>query len=557
MRRAGCFLCFNQNLFSYISFNDRLTRKNCMKYLYLILLITAQISFSQVSPDWNYSIEDSLISFTINDFYVGNDETIFAVGQKLKENNSKIYITAVTKDNTRPFEITAGDVVSNDGLFISPADTSAFVVCGTSEDGTGTFNFITVKFSKDGNVLWEKIFGKDDSLKMDIPADVETDTKGNLIVAGSSSSTQQQYTVVHYSPDGNLNWSIRRSPFITGQFEVRDIITDGNDNIYGITRNTFVEDTLHGTIFKINANGNLLWEKSYDIYFSDEPSEHLVLQNDTLYAAGTLFTEGSSSSTIVCVSLTSEGELVSYRRLNLPGEPAQQFVRDLKPLTNDFFILANESFKSGDYFLNIFLLTKNFEILYSDSVKSRSSIKAIISPAVAENKLSVYIYGSELKRIDYTISLSGNVTKTITEFDTEAQLLNKIFIKDSFIYTLSWNVGFPFTTSTFKRYNQNSTGVNEVPKYIPTKAMLYPAYPNPFNPTTKIKFALPMVETSYMTSLRIYNILGKEIITLINKEQPAGEYEVELDGSSLPSGIYFYTLQSGSFTETKKMILLK
>jgi len=82
-------------------------------------------------------------------------------------------------------------------------------------------------------------------------------------------------------------------------------------------------------------------------------------------------------------------------------------------------------------------------------------------------------------------------------------------------------------------------------------------YPNPFNPTTKIKFTLPTVETSYMTSLRIYNILGKEIITLINKELSSGEYEVNLDGSKLASGVYFYQLKIGSFVETKRMILMK
>ncbi len=96
---------------------------------------------------------------------------------------------------------------------------------------------------------------------------------------------------------------------------------------------------------------------------------------------------------------------------------------------------------------------------------------------------------------------------------------------------------------------------------------LYQNYPNPFNPTTTIKFTLPNVETSYMTSLRIFNILGKEIITLINKELSAGEYKVNFsaeggsasggDGSKFTSGIYFYQLKYGSFIETKKMILMK
>ncbi|RJP68324.1 MAG: T9SS C-terminal target domain-containing protein [Ignavibacteriales bacterium] len=82
-------------------------------------------------------------------------------------------------------------------------------------------------------------------------------------------------------------------------------------------------------------------------------------------------------------------------------------------------------------------------------------------------------------------------------------------------------------------------------------------FPNPFNPTTKIKFAVPNVETSYMTSLRIYNILGKEIITLINKELSAGEYEIEFSAEQLGSGIYFYNLRHGDKSITKKMHLMK
>ncbi|RJP72285.1 MAG: hypothetical protein C4539_03780 [Ignavibacteriales bacterium] len=105
--------------------------------------------------------------------------------------------------------------------------------------------------------------------------------------------------------------------------------------------------------------------------------------------------------------------------------------------------------------------------------------------------------------------------------------------------------------------------------------MLYDNFPNPFNPVTTIKFTLPNVETSYMTSLRIYNILGKEIITLINKELSPGIYDVELsteggsasggDGNQLSSGVYFYSLnvqyeENGIekyFTQTKKLILAK
>jgi Secretion system C-terminal sorting domain len=84
-------------------------------------------------------------------------------------------------------------------------------------------------------------------------------------------------------------------------------------------------------------------------------------------------------------------------------------------------------------------------------------------------------------------------------------------------------------------------------------------YPNPFNPITTIKYSIVNVETGYIPSvqLKVYDILGNEIATLVNKEQSQGNYEIEFDGLELTSGIYFYKLQAGDFIRTKKMILLK
>jgi len=79
-------------------------------------------------------------------------------------------------------------------------------------------------------------------------------------------------------------------------------------------------------------------------------------------------------------------------------------------------------------------------------------------------------------------------------------------------------------------------------------------YPNPFNPSTTIKYKIP--EITFVT-IKVYDVLGNEVATLVNEEKPAGSYEVEFIGTDLPSGIYFYKLHTASFVETKKMVLLK
>jgi hypothetical protein len=94
---------------------------------------------------------------------------------------------------------------------------------------------------------------------------------------------------------------------------------------------------------------------------------------------------------------------------------------------------------------------------------------------------------------------------------------------------------------------------NSINNY-PKKLVLEQNYPNPFNPITKIKYQIP--ELSFVT-LKVIDVLGNEVETLVNEEKPIGNYEVEFNGYELTSGIYFYRLQAGFFVETKKMILLK
>ena len=89
---------------------------------------------------------------------------------------------------------------------------------------------------------------------------------------------------------------------------------------------------------------------------------------------------------------------------------------------------------------------------------------------------------------------------------------------------------------------------------LPSSIKIYQNYPNPFNPVTKIKFEIPKL---LIASLRVYDILGNEIETLVNQESSIGSYEVEFDGAGLASGFYFVRLNAGNFTATKKMVLTK
>jgi len=108
--------------------------------------------------------------------------------------------------------------------------------------------------------------------------------------------------------------------------------------------------------------------------------------------------------------------------------------------------------------------------------------------------------------------------------------------------------------SIWKRKLNEIVGINQISKTLPDKYSLSQNYPNPFNPSTIIKF---QIKDLRFVTLKVYDINGKEIITLVNEKLNPGEYESSFDGSGFPSGVYFYKLSTGNYSETKKMVLIK
>ncbi|MBT8382610.1 MAG: T9SS type A sorting domain-containing protein [Ignavibacteria bacterium] len=102
--------------------------------------------------------------------------------------------------------------------------------------------------------------------------------------------------------------------------------------------------------------------------------------------------------------------------------------------------------------------------------------------------------------------------------------------------------------------SEYSAGVDDDLLGYPSKYALSQNYPNPFNPSTTIRFSIP---ASSLVTLKVYDVLGNEVATLVSEKKPVGSYEVKFDAVSLPSGIYFYRLQANDFAQVKKMILLK
>ncbi len=151
--------------------------------------------------------------------------------------------------------------------------------------------------------------------------------------------------------------------------------------------------------------------------------------------------------------------------------------------------------------------------------------------------------------IVYSTDLSST-----THFDS-AGIDLKFHVGDQFGNSSDWVLEPAFGVGKFGGSNSTITTVNKTNNNnLPTIFALHQNYPNPFNPLTIIRYDLP--KTIHAT-LKIYDLLGREVAVLVDEQKPAGVYQVTFNAHSLSSGVYFYRLQAGSCTETKKLLLLK
>jgi len=171
----------------------------------------------------------------------------------------------------------------------------------------------------------------------------------------------------------------------------------------------------------------------------------------------------------------------------------------------------------------------------------------------------VYLYNTETNIVFASGGLFlGENLETYTPFEMVIDYYSELTPeKMSISFTLGSETGEPIEGTYFLIDNLSLSTVTGLEKHLvvnPETFSLKQNYPNPFNPTTKITYQLPM---SGHTKLVLYDNNGRLVQTLLDRNHAAGSYTINFDGSSLPSGVYFYRLTAANFSETKRMLLVK
>ncbi len=228
----------------------------------------------------------------------------------------------------------------------------------------------------------------------------------------------------------------------------------------------------------------------------------------------------------------------------------------INAVSNQFFINENIGFICGDK--GKFLKTTNGGTNWNDLSISQTFFFSSLyffnesTGYAAASGYNATSDGSALKR-----TTDGGLTWTSMTNNPINKIGKIIFVDNLTGWALgkSGSVLFGYTGGLLmKTISGGLTAVEPISSIIPDKFSLHQNYPNPFNPTTNIRYGLP---NANFVSLKVYDAVGNEVETLVNENQNGGSYSVSFNAVNYPSGVYFYKLMTRSFSETRKMVLLK
>jgi len=486
-----------------------------LKLLIPVLLMTGINLFAQNPGDviWNkmfggeaYDEANSVVYTDTDEFIAAGYTQSYGLG---RWGNAYLFKADEFGDSvwTRNFGWDGNDV------FADLVESSARNFVGTGLPHT-EFNFeniYLVKVDINGNLLWEKNFG---GPQKEVALSLVNSDDGGLVITGvtkSFSVGEEDLFIFKTSVDGDSLW-------------FKTYGTVGNDGGYGISKTSDGGYIIAGQynwsdlwLLKVDASGDTMWTKIFGGNNFDEGLSVIETEDNGYIVCGHSSSFGNGELDIYVVKTDSAGNLQWQKTY---GGPGYDEGRKILKRDNGYLVMGNtDSGITGE--LNYYIIWTNEN---GDTVQTKT-----YGDAGDDRCFDVIDVGYQY------FLIAGSDFNNATLGDAGLLLIES---------------------------GNNPSGVTHDP--VITGYSLSDAYPNPFNPTTTIQFE---IGESGFVSLKVFDISGSEVATLVNDIKPAGSYKVNFSAKSgsasggnaynLPSGTYFYTLTTDNFTQTKKMILLK
>ncbi|WP_337871646.1 T9SS type A sorting domain-containing protein [Ignavibacterium sp.] len=416
---------------------------------------------------------------------------------------------------------------------------------------------IYYKVSSDGGVNWEPDIRLTDDILADFQPSIAV--SGNVVHVVWYDETSEVY--YKRSPNAGLSWE-------------PEIKLSDTTQVWGSAWHPSISSTGSTVIaaWQENLDGNwdVYYKRSTDGGLSWLPTGRIITPNSSENASVSI------SGTNVLITWMEGLPVVGYEIFSSVSSNEGINWSAATPITNDSIWSGYPSPAISGNVLHITwqqqLAPGIFEVYYTRSSgggnswesarQLNSNSSSATNPSIVASGNLVYVVWSDFRDFNYEIYGKSSANEGVS-WEEDIRLTNdpsyslspSISLFDSAMHIV-WNDGRDGNPEIY--YKKNSTGgtvsIENDNSELPNNFSLTQNYPNPFNPSTKISWQSPV---SAHQTLKVFDVFGNEVATLVDEYKPAGSYEVEFNAKALSSGIYFYKLQASSFTETKKMIYLK
>lgn len=523
-----------------------------MKHLFIFVyfIVISQNIFSQIYADLDWyrkyngpvNSYDFLHDMKMDDtgIYVAGgsfmqDSTADAILIKYSfEGDSILSIVYSLQPNVRD-EFNSLDVDANSDLYLT---------------GLTTINdyykkMIFQKYSNTGQLIWSKNFNFKARGMMVL---LDTDDKPMLAYDNWEGPNYTHLVINGFNSSGDSLWSVIFRDD-TSAYGIAGMVRDNDNYFYvGVLQLQIIggQHIFHSYVACIK-DGSLIWNRP----IQEGRIRNIILDKENNVVVFTQYESG------VYKINSATGEIIWEKNIN----NSTNFIQYLYQLDNDkdnnILLTGNNSNTDADIQI-LKLSSTGDEIWFKEYNSQANDIPSAIAVDVENN---IYIAGFSADSAWTTFVLKFSTLGELKwEYNPDEIVYDQLFlypiiVKDSSLFIGGGlNDSLTLTNIFVMKLDQKlGTGIyNDYPVF--SIYGLEQNFPNPFNPTTTIKYEIP--EINFVT-IKLFDVLGKEIEILVSEEKPAGSYEVEFDANNFPSGIYFYTLHAGQFLETKKMILLK
>jgi hypothetical protein len=511
------------------------------------------------------------------------------------DDSGYVYVTGYSEDDETYYDYATikyhpnGDTVwvrrydgpgnsDDEARAIAVDDSGNVYVTGVSVGSGTSGDYATIKYQPDGDTAWIRRYTGAGNGNDEAEA-IAVDGSGSVYVTGGGLAgvSSRDYITIKYHPNGDTAWVRVYDAPGNATDEANAMAVDGSGNVY-ITGRSEAGGTLNDyATIKYLSNGDTAWVRRYNGPGNgDDKAKALVVDGSgNSYVIGQ--SEGSGSSDdYATIKYYPNGDTAWVRRYNGPANGSDGAEGIAVDDSGNVYVTGySDSTGSSQDYATIKYDSSGNELW----VKRYNCANGTDMPyAIAvDGSNNVYVTGYSgcggVTGFDYvTIKYypTGDTAwlrkyhGPVENGDDDAYALAVDNSGNVYVTGMSQGSGTDYDYCTIK-YTK-TTGVEDETgdKEKPTEFALSQNYPNPFNPTTAIRFKVEgqRLKVPVPTTLKIYNVLGEEVRTLVNEKKFPGDHTVQWDGKNdkgeqLASGVYFYELKVGEYTSAKKMVLLK